>query len=182
MNAAETPASMTANKSSTVGFPPSRIPQGRTGRYGRARDRIVGSFGAARARVPWPGSADRTCPVPRAAGERLTLNAHPAERPGQSRSGTLGGVTHGVEEAAATAADGGPEVRSCAELWVGQDVEAWYGGSLAHQGRVTDILPSKNLLWIVDTRNGTRRLLDAEAFSIRRMRSTPGPESQPGVA
>jgi hypothetical protein len=60
-----------------------------------------------------------------------------------------------------------PQVGSRAVLAVGQEIEAWYRGQLAHRGRVADTLQSGNLFWISDPRTGDRRLLDTDEFSIR---------------
>ena len=62
---------------------------------------------------------------------------------------------------------GNGELRSGAELIVGQEIEAWYGGHLAHRGKVSNTLRSANLFWIYDAAVGTGRLLDTEEFSIR---------------
>lgn len=50
---------------------------------------------------------------------------------------------------------------------VGQEIEAWYRGQLAHRGRVARILQSGNLFWISDLRTGDTRLVDSDEFSIR---------------
>lgn len=62
---------------------------------------------------------------------------------------------------------GSADLGSGAELTVGQEIEAWYGGRLAHRGRVSNTLRSKNLFWIYDAAVGTDRLLDTEEFNIR---------------
>lgn len=59
------------------------------------------------------------------------------------------------------------EFRSAAELTVGQEIEAWHGGRLAHRGKVSNTLRSLNLFWLYDPAAGTGRLLDTEEFSIR---------------
>ncbi|GAC1599359.1 MAG: hypothetical protein NVS3B6_08570 [Pseudarthrobacter sp.] len=63
--------------------------------------------------------------------------------------------------------DGTGEFRSAAELTVGQEIEAWHGGQLAHRGKVSNTLRSMNLFWVYDAAAGTGRLLDTEEFSIR---------------
>ncbi|MET3932897.1 hypothetical protein [Arthrobacter sp. OAP107] len=61
------------------------------------------------------------------------------------------------------------EVQSSAELAVGDQVEAWHRGRLAHQGTVSSTLQDIDLFWIIDARTGTRRLLDLEQLSVRRV-------------
>ena len=61
------------------------------------------------------------------------------------------------------------EVQSSAELAVGDVVEAWHRGRLAHQGTVSSTLRDMDLFWIIDARTGTRRLLDLEQLSVRRV-------------
>lgn len=82
--------------------------------------------------------------------------------------------------------DRAPQVGSCAVLAVGQEIEAWYRGQLAHRGRVADTLQSGNLFWISDPRTGDRRLLDSDEFSIRpvfrRLENANVPAPMPGSA
>ncbi|MFF2316415.1 hypothetical protein ACFVTE_09115 [Arthrobacter sp. NPDC058097] len=61
------------------------------------------------------------------------------------------------------------EVQSSAELAIGDQVEAWHRGRLAHQGTVTSTIQDIDLFWIIDARTGTRRLLDLEQLSVRRV-------------
>ncbi|MFE4544785.1 hypothetical protein [Arthrobacter sp. NPDC056727] len=61
------------------------------------------------------------------------------------------------------------EVKSSAELAVGDEVEAWHRGRLAHQGTVSSTLRDIDLFWIIDARTGARRLLDLEQLSVRRV-------------
>ncbi|WP_200951902.1 hypothetical protein [Arthrobacter sp. Soil736] len=61
------------------------------------------------------------------------------------------------------------EVRSCAELSAGEEIEAWHRGRLAHRGTVASTLEEIDLLWIIDARTGARRLLDLEQLSVRRI-------------
>jgi hypothetical protein len=62
-----------------------------------------------------------------------------------------------------------PEVQSSAELAVGDEVEAWHRGRLAHRGTVSSTLRDIDLFWIIDARTGARRLLDLEQLSVRRV-------------
>jgi hypothetical protein len=61
------------------------------------------------------------------------------------------------------------EVKSSAELAVGDEVEAWHRGRLAHRGTVSSTLRDLDLFWIIDARTGARRLLDLEQLSVRRV-------------
>ena len=61
------------------------------------------------------------------------------------------------------------EVRSCAELAAGEEIEAWHRGRLAHRGTVASTLEEIDLFWIIDARTGARRLLDLEQLSVRRI-------------
>ncbi|MBT2552776.1 hypothetical protein [Arthrobacter sp. ISL-5] len=61
------------------------------------------------------------------------------------------------------------EVRSCAELSAGEEIEAWHRGRLSHRGTVANILEDIDLFWIIDARTGARRLLDLEQLSVRRV-------------
>ncbi|MDP9694329.1 UNVERIFIED_ORG: hypothetical protein J2X79_001884 [Arthrobacter globiformis] len=63
------------------------------------------------------------------------------------------------------------EVRSGAELAVGDEIEAWHRGRLAHRGTVSSTFRDIDLFWIIDARTGTRRLLDLEQLSVRRIRA-----------
>lgn len=71
------------------------------------------------------------------------------------------------------------QIRACAELTVGDEIEAWHNGKLFHRGRVTQTVSSMDLFWIVDSRTGARRLIDIEALVILRAPGvqTPGPEA-----
>jgi hypothetical protein len=75
------------------------------------------------------------------------------------------------------AADEELEVRSCAELNVGDDIEAWHRGRLVHRGTVSSTFEQIDLFWIIDARTGARRLLDLEQLSVRRV-----PTGKPGAA
>lgn len=61
------------------------------------------------------------------------------------------------------------EVQSSAELAIGDQIEAWHRGRLAHQGTVSSTFQDIDLFWIIDARTGTRRLLDLEQLSVRRV-------------
>lgn len=51
------------------------------------------------------------------------------------------------------------------------------GGST---GRVSQVVPSMDMFWIIDARNGTRRLVDAAAFEVfRRSGSSDPPVTEP---
>lgn len=67
----------------------------------------------------------------------------------------------------------GSIVRSCAELADGDEIEAWRFGKLLHRGKVSQILPSVEMIWIVCARTGTRKLVDMEAAAIIRVAAAP---------
>ncbi|QNE15645.1 hypothetical protein [Pseudarthrobacter sp. NBSH8] len=52
----------------------------------------------------------------------------------------------------------------------GDHIEAWHNGKLFHKGQVTDVVRSLELIWIMDARTGTRKLLDPDALEIIRVR------------
>jgi hypothetical protein len=66
-------------------------------------------------------------------------------------------------------------IRSSSELNVGDQIEAWHNGKLFHRGTVTQTVAAMDLFWILDSRTGTRRLIDAEALVILRA-------AEPGTA
>ncbi len=51
-------------------------------------------------------------------------------------------------------------------IQAGDHIEAWHNGKLFHKGRVTDVVRSLDLIWIMDARTGTRKLLDPDALEI----------------
>lgn len=57
-------------------------------------------------------------------------------------------------------------IRSCGEIAPGAEIEAWRQGRLIHRGRVSETVPSMGMFWIIDARNGTRELLDADALEV----------------
>jgi hypothetical protein len=61
------------------------------------------------------------------------------------------------------------EVKSGAELAVGDEIEAWHRDRLAHRGTVSSTFRDIDLVWIIDARTGVRRLLDLEQLSVRRV-------------
>jgi hypothetical protein len=68
-------------------------------------------------------------------------------------------------------------IRACSDLVPGTEIEAWDHGRLIHCGRVSQTVPSMGMFWIIDARNGVRRLLDAEAFDVLRLNPpSAGPE------
>jgi hypothetical protein len=70
------------------------------------------------------------------------------------------------------------QIRSSADLNVGDEIEAWHNGKLFHRGPVTQTVTGVDLFWILDARTGTRRLIDAEALVILRP-AGPGPAKTP---
>jgi hypothetical protein len=59
-------------------------------------------------------------------------------------------------------------IRRSGELNVGDEIEAWHNGKLFHRGTVTQTVTAVDLFWILDSRTGTRRLIDAAALVILR--------------
>lgn len=51
------------------------------------------------------------------------------------------------------------------KIQAGDNIEAWHNGKLFHQGRVTDVVRSLELIWIRDV-TGRRKLLDPDALQI----------------
>src|SRR4051812_21984281 len=72
-------------------------------------------------------------------------------------------------------------IRRVSELSVGDEIEAWHNGKLFHRGVVTRTVSDVELFWIVDSRTGTRRLIDAEALVILRA-APPAPAREPARA
>ena len=62
--------------------------------------------------------------------------------------------------------DQAPKVK----IQAGDHIEAWHNVKLFHKGRVTDVVRSLELIWIMDARTGTRKLLDPDALEIIRVR------------
>ncbi|MFE4541051.1 hypothetical protein [Arthrobacter sp. NPDC056727] len=60
-------------------------------------------------------------------------------------------------------------VQGCADLSIGDDINAWQGGHLFHTGTVTDLLPAMGLFWIRERALGERRLLDMSELEITRV-------------
>jgi hypothetical protein len=72
-------------------------------------------------------------------------------------------------------------IRSCAALSAGDEIEAWHDGRLLHRGRVTRILPSMGMFWILCARTATCKLVDLEASEIIRVASPQAPHpGKPG--
>lgn len=59
-------------------------------------------------------------------------------------------------------------IRSCHELAPGDGIKAFFEGTLAHRGTVTELAPDHGLFWIMDNLTGSRRLLDMTDFQIVR--------------
>jgi hypothetical protein len=72
----------------------------------------------------------------------------------------------------------GTVVLSTSGLVYGDQIEAFYKGTLVHRGHVTDIAPNHELFWIMDHLTGSRRLLDIVEFQIVR---TGAPEGAGGT-
>lgn len=107
----------------------------------------------------------------------VTRKYHLPETPpkrGRGKLGTMGAPTAGRTLGRSIfMEDNGTAVTTCAELSVGDDIEAWHNGRLFHRGRVTQTVPLMELFWILDSRTGARKLLDVEALEI--IRCAPDP-------
>ena len=71
------------------------------------------------------------------------------------------------------------EARHIRRSNVGDEIEAWHNGKLFHRGTVTQTVTAVDLFWILNSRTGTRRLIDAEALVILRA-ADPGTARDPG--
>lgn len=79
----------------------------------------------------------------------------------------------------------GRHIRSCAELSPGDRIEAFRDGRSLHRGRVLAVVPELDMFWILDSRTGTRQLLDLDQLRVLRcpLRVLPSPPDQdPGPA
>jgi hypothetical protein len=61
-----------------------------------------------------------------------------------------------------------PRITDCRELSPGDVVEARYNGLLYYTGKVTETVPVLGMFWILESRTGTRKLLDPLAFEVVR--------------
>ncbi|WP_223257134.1 hypothetical protein [Arthrobacter globiformis] len=78
-----------------------------------------------------------------------------------------------MAEPAAT--DGSPgRIIDCRCLSPGDLVEARYNGRLYYEGKVTETVPVLGMFWILETRTGTRKLLDPLAFHVIRLAAAEG--------
>jgi hypothetical protein len=71
-----------------------------------------------------------------------------------------------------------PRIISCRDLSPGDLIEARYNGHMYYQGKVTETVPVLGMFWILDTRTGTRKLLDPLAFEVVRL---PAASADPGA-
>jgi hypothetical protein len=65
--------------------------------------------------------------------------------------------------------DPGLVVEDCADLSIGDHINAWQDGRLFHAGIITDLLPAMGLFWIRERALGERRLLDMNDLTITRV-------------
>ncbi len=70
-------------------------------------------------------------------------------------------------------------IQACADLVPGTEIEAWDHGRLVHCGRVSQIVSSMAMFWIIDRRNGTRSLLDLDALDVVRLDEPAQPPTEP---
>lgn len=69
----------------------------------------------------------------------------------------------------------GRVIRECADLTPGAIVQAWERDRLVHCGRVSQVVPSMGMLWIIDARNGVRRLVGTAEFDVVLIIGEAGP-------
>lgn len=62
----------------------------------------------------------------------------------------------------------GTAIRTCSELSPGDRIEAWREDRVIHRGRVLAVIPEMGLFWILDSRTGTRQLLDLRQLRVLR--------------
>lgn len=62
-----------------------------------------------------------------------------------------------------------PALGSCAALLIGDEIEAWHDGRLIDVGRVSRILPTMGMVWIVCARTGTQKLVDIQTSTVVRV-------------
>lgn len=60
-------------------------------------------------------------------------------------------------------------VSSCAQLAVGDALEAFYGDALVHRGPVTATEPGLGRVWILDTLSGRDQLIDLSELMVVRL-------------
>jgi hypothetical protein len=62
----------------------------------------------------------------------------------------------------------------CRSLSPGDMVEARYNGRLYYEGKVTETVPVLGMFWILETKTGTRKLLDPVALHVTRLAAAEG--------
>ncbi|WP_353710690.1 hypothetical protein [Arthrobacter sp. K5] len=72
-------------------------------------------------------------------------------------------------------------VHECADLSVGDQINAWQGGHLLHTGIITDRSPALGLFWIREPALGERRLMDMSELQITRVPHPVRQESEPAA-
>jgi hypothetical protein len=81
------------------------------------------------------------------------------------------------------AIDGSPgRIIDCRDLSPGDMVEARYNGHLYYTGKVTETVPVLGMFWILETRTGTRKLLDPLALHVVRLAAAGAAGSPNAVA
>lgn len=66
-------------------------------------------------------------------------------------------------------------IRNCEDLTPGVLVQAWQCDRLVHFGRVSQPVPSMGMIWIIDARNGVRRLVGTAEFDVVQVTGTVEP-------
>lgn len=73
-------------------------------------------------------------------------------------------------------------VHECADLSVGDQINAWQDRHLLRTGIITDRLPALGLFWIREPALGERRLMDMSELQITRVPHPVRQESEPAAA
>jgi hypothetical protein len=72
-------------------------------------------------------------------------------------------------------------VQDLTDLTVGDIIGAWHEGRRYNHGKVLQTMPSMGMFRILDTGSGTRKLVDFESLTVRRL-SVEQPRKDPFVA
>ncbi|WP_400160439.1 hypothetical protein [Arthrobacter sp. BPSS-3] len=66
-------------------------------------------------------------------------------------------------------------IEACTDLTPGVDVQVWEQDRVVHRGRVSQVVPSMGMVWIIDARNGARRLVDTSEYDVVRLTGAAEP-------
>lgn len=62
-------------------------------------------------------------------------------------------------------------ITDCRELSPGDVIEARYNGLVYYSGKVTETVPVLGMFWILESRTGTRKLIDPVAYEVVRWKA-----------